>query len=43
MEVVDCIVVMNKGVIEQIGLFGEVYENLVSDFVYYFFGDFNCL
>ena len=39
MEVADRIVVMNKGVIEQIGSPGEVYENPASDFVYHFLGD----
>jgi sulfate transport system ATP-binding protein len=35
MEVADRIVVMNKGVIEQIGSPGEVYEKPASDFVYH--------
>ncbi len=43
MEVADRIVVMNKGVIEQIGSPGEVYENPASDFVYHFLGDSNRL
>jgi sulfate transport system ATP-binding protein len=43
MEVADRIVVMNKGVIEQIGSPGEVYENPKSDFVYHFLGDSNRL
>lgn len=43
MEVADRIVVMNKGVIEQIGAPGEVYENPASDFVYHFLGDSNRL
>ncbi|MCY1458215.1 Sulfate/thiosulfate import ATP-binding protein CysA [compost metagenome] len=34
---------MNKGVIEQIGSPGEVYENPASDFVYHFLGDSNRL
>ncbi|MCY1392462.1 Sulfate/thiosulfate import ATP-binding protein CysA [compost metagenome] len=34
---------MNKGVIEQIGAPGEVYENPASDFVYHFLGDSNRL
>src|SRR5690606_20484984 len=37
------IVVMNKGVIEQIGTPGEVYEKPASDFVYHFLGDSNRL
>jgi len=43
MEVADRIVVMNKGVIEQIGSPGAVYENPASDFVYHFLGDSNRL
>jgi sulfate transport system ATP-binding protein len=43
MEVADRIVVMNKGVIEQIGTPGEVYEQPASDFVYHFLGDSNRL
>ncbi|MBG0847705.1 sulfate ABC transporter ATP-binding protein [Pseudomonas chengduensis] len=43
MEVADRIVVMNKGVIEQIGTPSEVYENPASDFVYHFLGDANRL
>ena len=43
MEVADRIVVMNKGVIEQIGSPGEVYEHPASDFVYHFLGDANRL
>ena len=43
MEVAGRIVVMNKGVIEQIGSPGEVYENPASDFVYHFLGDANRL
>ncbi|MBB3102209.1 sulfate/molybdate ABC transporter ATP-binding protein [Azomonas macrocytogenes] len=43
MEVADRIVVMNKGVIEQIGAPAEVYENPASDFVYHFLGDSNRL
>ncbi|MFI8480783.1 sulfate/molybdate ABC transporter ATP-binding protein [Pseudomonas sp. NPDC078700] len=43
MEVADRIVVMNKGVIEQIGSPREVYENPASDFVYHFLGDANRL
>ncbi|MGX5218146.1 MULTISPECIES: sulfate/molybdate ABC transporter ATP-binding protein [Pseudomonas] len=43
MEVADRIVVMNKGVIEQIGSPAEVYENPASDFVYHFLGDANRL
>ena len=43
MEVADRIVVMNKGVIEQIGTPAEVYEKPASDFVYHFLGDSNRL
>ena len=43
MEVADRIVVMNKGVIEQVGAPGEVYDNPASDFVYHFLGDANRL
>ena len=43
MEVADRIVVMNKGVIEQIGTPAEVYRNPASDFVYHFLGDANRL
>ncbi|KRW58547.1 sulfate/molybdate ABC transporter ATP-binding protein [Pseudomonas sp. TTU2014-080ASC] len=43
MEVADRIVVMNKGVVEQIGSPGEVYEKPASDFVYHFLGDANRL
>jgi sulfate transport system ATP-binding protein len=35
MEVADRIVVMNKGVIEQIGTPAEVYANPASEFVYH--------
>ena len=43
MEVADRIVVMNKGVIEQIGTPAEVYENPANDFVYHFLGASNQL
>lgn len=43
MEVADRIVVMNKGVIEQIGTPAEVYEHPASEFVYHFLGDANRL
>ena len=43
MEVADRIVVMNKGVIEQIGSPSDVYEHPASDFVYHFLGDSNRL
>ncbi|HZJ93784.1 MAG TPA: TOBE-like domain-containing protein, partial [Thiopseudomonas sp.] len=43
MEVADRIVVMNKGVIEQIGTPAQVYENPASEFVYHFLGDSNRL
>ncbi|TCV03655.1 sulfate transport system ATP-binding protein [Samsonia erythrinae] len=43
MEVADRIVLMNKGVIEQIGTPAEVYNNPASEFVYHFLGDSNRL
>ena len=43
MEVADRIVVMNKGVIEQVGSPAEVYENPANPFVYHFLGDANRL
>lgn len=43
MEVADRIVVMNKGVIEQIGTPNQVYENPANEFVYHFLGDSNQL
>jgi sulfate transport system ATP-binding protein len=43
MEVADRIVVMNKGVVEQIGTPTEVYQQPASDFVYHFLGDANRL
>ncbi|MBV2204658.1 MAG: sulfate ABC transporter ATP-binding protein [Pseudomonas sp.] len=43
MEVADRIVVMNKGVIEQVGTPAEVYRNPASEFVYDFLGDANRL
>ena len=43
MEVADRIVVMNKGVIEQIGSPAEVYEHPANPFVYHFLGDANRL
>ena len=43
MEVADRIVVMNKGVVEQIGSPAEVYDKPASDFVYHFLGDSNRL
>lgn len=41
MEVADRVVVMNKGLIEQIGTPNEVYENPASPFVYQFLGNVN--
>lgn len=41
LEVSDKIVVMNKGVIEQIGTPQEVYERPISPFVYSFLGNVN--
>jgi sulfate transport system ATP-binding protein len=43
MEVADRIVVMNRGVVEQVGTPAEVYENPASEFVYHFLGDANRL
>ncbi|MBJ7223264.1 sulfate/molybdate ABC transporter ATP-binding protein [Brenneria sp. L3-3C-1] len=43
MEVADRIVLMNKGVIEQIGSPDEVYNHPASEFVYHFLGDSNRL
>lgn len=43
MEVADRIVVMNKGVIEQVGSPKQLYEQPASDFVYHFLGDSNQL
>ncbi|MCV9880244.1 sulfate/molybdate ABC transporter ATP-binding protein [Brenneria izbisi] len=43
MEVADRIVLMNKGVIEQIGTPDEVYNRPASEFVYHFLGDSNRL
>jgi len=43
MEVADRIVVMNRGVVEQIGSPAEVYRQPASDFVYHFLGDANQL
>ena len=41
LEVADRIVVMNKGVGEQIGTPSEVYDNPASPFVYHFLGNVN--
>lgn len=41
MEVSDRIVVMNKGVIEQVGSPAELYDKPANDFVYHFLGDSN--
>jgi sulfate/thiosulfate transport system ATP-binding protein len=41
LEVADRIVVMNHGVVEQIGSPQEVYDNPVSPFVYQFLGNVN--
>jgi len=43
MEVADRIVVMNKGMVEQIGSPAEVYQQPANDFVYHFLGDANRL
>ncbi|MEI7187962.1 sulfate ABC transporter ATP-binding protein [Dickeya dianthicola] len=43
MEVADRIVLMNKGVIEQIGTPDEVYNHPATEFVYNFLGDSNRL
>mgnify|MGYP000353694414 CR=1 FL=1 len=41
LEVADRIVVMNKGVVEQIGTPAEVYDHPASPFVYQFLGNVN--
>jgi sulfate transport system ATP-binding protein len=41
LEVADRIVVMNKGVVEQTGTPGEVYDNPATPFVYHFLGHVN--
>jgi len=41
LEVADRVVVMNKGVIEQIGTPNDVYEHPASPFVYQFLGNVN--
>ncbi len=41
LEVADRIVVMNKGVVEQTGTPGEVYDNPATPFVYHFLGNVN--
>lgn len=43
MEVADRVVVMNKGVIEQVGAPGDVYSQPRNEFVYHFLGDANRL
>lgn len=41
MEVSDRIVVMNKGIIEQVGSPQDLYDQPANDFVYHFLGDSN--
>ncbi len=41
LEVADRVVVMNKGVVEQIGTPSEVYDHPASPFVYHFLGNVN--
>ena len=41
LEVADRVVVMNKGVIEQVGTPSEVYDSPASPFVYHFLGNVN--
>ncbi len=41
LEVADRVVVMNKGVIEQVGTPSEVYDHPASPFVYHFLGNVN--
>jgi sulfate transport system ATP-binding protein len=41
LEVADRVVVMNKGVVEQIGSPSEVYDHPASPFVYHFLGNVN--
>lgn len=43
MEVCDRIVIMNKGIIEQIGSPAEIYNHPRNEFVYNFLGDSNSL
>ncbi|MBP1884284.1 sulfate/molybdate ABC transporter ATP-binding protein [Sinorhizobium mexicanum] len=43
LELADRVVVMNKGVIEQVGTPDEIYDYPVSTFVYGFIGQSNCL
>jgi sulfate/thiosulfate transport system ATP-binding protein len=43
LELADRVVVMSKGVIEQVGTTDEIYDHPVSPFVYGFIGQSNCL
>jgi sulfate transport system ATP-binding protein len=43
LELADRVVVMSKGVIEQVGTSDEIYDHPVSPFVYGFIGQSNCL
>ncbi|MBD9545013.1 sulfate ABC transporter ATP-binding protein, partial [Ensifer sp. ENS04] len=43
LELADRVVVMSKGVIEQVGTPDEIYDHPVSPFVYGFIGQSNCL
>ncbi|MDK1494822.1 sulfate/molybdate ABC transporter ATP-binding protein [Sinorhizobium sp. 7-81] len=43
LELADRVVVMRKGLIEQVGTTDEIYDHPVSPFVYRFIGQSNCL
>jgi sulfate/thiosulfate transport system ATP-binding protein len=43
LEIADRIVIMSEGVIIQTGTSEEIYKNPVNEFVYDFFGDYNCV
>ena len=43
LELADRVVVLNQGVIEQVGTSDEMYEHPISPFVYGFIGQSNCL
>ncbi|PLT99066.1 sulfate/molybdate ABC transporter ATP-binding protein [Sinorhizobium medicae] len=43
LELADRVVVLNQGVIEQVGTSDEIYDHPISAFVYGFIGQSNCL
>ncbi|APG87923.1 sulfate/thiosulfate import ATP-binding protein CysA 2 (plasmid) [Sinorhizobium americanum CCGM7] len=43
LELADRVVVLNQGVIEQVGTTDEIYDHPISPFVYGFIGQSNCL